>query len=171
MPASTAISTLLLAKLEEQIERTLHLISLIPPDKLEWNPRTNSLRVCDLLGHLLECLAGFCATLYAINPQRLVHFERLRELPVNHCCGLEEAGDRVRNYAAHIREGFSLLRDDDLTLNIPTVFVPEGERLATILLGNLEHLINHKFQLFFYLKLLGIDVTTVDLYRIRQASD
>jgi hypothetical protein len=39
---------------------------------------------------------------------------------------------------------------------VPSVFVPEGEQLATLLLGNLEHLINHKYQLFFYLKLLGI---------------
>lgn len=167
MPASNAVSSLFLSKLEEQIERTLHLITLIPSDKLEWNPQPDSFRVCDLLGHLLECLAGFCATLYAVNSERLVHFERLRELPVNHCCGVEEARERVRDYAVHIREGFSLLGDDDLTRNIPTVFVPEGEALTTILLGNFEHFINHKYQLFFYLKLLEIGVTTSDLYRIR----
>jgi len=39
----------------------------------------------------------------------------------------------------------------------------------TILLGNLEHFINHKYQLFFYLKLLGVRVTTRDLYRIENA--
>ena len=167
MPASNAVSSLLLSKLEEQIERTLHLIALIPSDKLEWRPQADSFRVCDLLGHLLECLAGFCATLYAVNPEGLVHFERLRELPVNHCCGVEAARERIRDYAMHIREGFSLLRDDDLTRNIPTVFVPAGEAVTTILLGNLEHLINHKYQLFFYLKLLEIGVTTGDLYRIR----
>ena len=167
MPASNAVSSLFLSKLEEQIERTLHLITLIPSDKLEWSPRADSFRVCDLLGHLLECLAGFCATLYAVNPDRLAHFERLRELPVNHCRGVEEARARVRDYAVHIREGFSLLGDNDLTRSIPTVFVPEGEAVTTILLGNFEHFINHKYQLFFYLKLLEAGVTTSDLYRIR----
>jgi len=166
MPASKALSSLFLSKLEEQIERTLHLITLIPSDKMEWSPRGGSLRVCDLLGHLLECLAGFCATLYAVNSERLAHFARLRELPVNHCCGIEEARERVRAYAMHIREGFSLLGDDDLTRRIPTVFVPEGEAVTTILLGNLEHFINHKYQLFFYLKLLETGVSTNDLYQI-----
>lgn len=167
MPEPDAVSSFFLSKLEEQIERTLHLITLIPPDKLEWSPRADALRVCDLLGHLLECLAGFCATLYGVNPERLSHFERMRELPVNHCCGVEEARDRIIDYTMHIREGFSLLGDDDLRRKIPTVFVPEGEAVTTILLGNLEHLINHKYQLFFYLKLLQAGVTTTDLYRIR----
>ena len=166
MPASKALSSLFLSKLEEQIERILHLITLIPSAKLEWRPMGDSLRVCDLLGHLLECLAGFCATLYALSSDRLAHFESLRQLPVNHCCEVEEARERVDEYARHIREGFSLLDDDDLTRRIPTIFVPEGEAVTTILLGNLEHLINHKYQLFFYLKLLEVGVTTSDLYRI-----
>ncbi len=37
----------------------------------------------------------------------------------------------------------------------------------TLLLGNLEHLLNHKYQLFFYLKLLGVPVNSSDLYRFR----
>lgn len=73
----------------------------------------------------------------------------------------------MRAYENCIREGFALLKDDDLARLIPTVFVPDGEPLITILLGNLEHFINHKYQLFFYLKLLGVEVTTSDLYRIR----
>ncbi len=167
MPESNAVSKLFLSKLEEQIERTLHLITLIPSDKLEWNPHPDSLRVCDLLGHLLECLAGFCATLYAVNSEQLARFERLRELPVNHCCGIEEARERLRVYWLHIEEGFALLDDDDLARLVPTVFVPAGEAVMTVLLGNLEHFINHKYQLFFYLKLLGAGVETGDLYRLR----
>jgi hypothetical protein len=34
-------------------------------------------------------------------------------------------------------------------------------------LWNPEHLINHKHQLFTYLKILGIGVTSRDLYRFR----
>ena len=165
---SNALAGALLSKLEEQIERADHLITLIPPDKLETKPLPDSLRVCDLLGHLLECLAGFCAALHAASPDRLAHFARLRELKVNHCCGIEEARDRIRDYASHIREGFALIDDGDLARRIQTVFVPEGEALMTILLGNLEHFMNHKHQLFFYLKLLGVDVSTIDLYGIRE---
>lgn len=167
MREPTALAALLLAKLDEQVERTERLISLIPPDKLTWKPHPDSLRVCDLLGHLLECLAGFCATLYAANPDRLSHFAKLRELPVNHCCQIEEARERIREYARHASEGFLVLSNSELSKSIPTVFVADGEPLMTLLLGNLEHLINHKYQLFFYLKLLGVSVGTDDLYRLR----
>ena len=157
---------LFLLKLEEQVDRAEHLLALIPENKLDWQPLPNSLRVCEVLGHLLECLAGFCATLYALNPDSLAHFARLRDLPVNHCCGVEEARERISDYATSIREGFALLSNDDLVRRVPTVFVPEGEAVITILLGNLEHFINHKYQLFFYLKLLGVMVGTNDLYLI-----
>ncbi|HXU34761.1 MAG TPA: DinB family protein [Blastocatellia bacterium] len=171
MGESNALTAALLSKLEEQIELTVGLITLIPPEKLEYKPLPDSLRVCDLLGHLLECLAGFCASLYAVKPDSLAHFESLRGLEVNHCCGIEEARNRISDYASHIREGFSLLTDDDLVRRVQTIFVPEGEALMTVLLGNLEHLINHKHQLFFYLKLLGVPVATRDLYRIRELAD
>jgi len=164
---SDSLSRLILSKLEGQIEQTAHLLTLIPDDKLEWQPLPNVMRVCDLLGHLLECLAGFCATLYAIDPKRLAHFDKLRNLTVNHACAIEEASERIGDYASNIREGFSVISDDDLARRIPTVFAPEGEAVITILLDNLEHLINHKHQLFFYLKLLGVSVGTVDLYKLR----
>ena len=41
---------------------------------------------------------------------------------------------------------------------------PEGEALLTLLLGNLEHFINHQYQLFAYLKMLGVPLGTRDLY-------
>lgn len=167
MNDSREISGLLLAKLNEQIERLLHLLALVPEDKLDWRPEENTFKLSELLGHLLECLAGFCAVLQKIHPDRLAHFARLREMKVNHCCGIEEASMRIREYEDSIQEGFSILTDSDLTRRIPTVFVSEGEAALTLLLGNLEHLINHKHQLFFYLKLLGADVATKDLYHFR----
>jgi hypothetical protein len=171
MGESNALTAAVLSKLEEQIELTGSLITLIPPHELEYKPLPDSLRVCDLLGHLLECLAGFCASLYAVKPDRLAHFESLRGLKVNHCCGIDEARDRIVDYAGHIHQGFGLLTDDDLGRRVQTIFVPDGEALMTVLLGNLEHLINHKHQLFFYLKLLGVPVTTRDLYRVREIAD
>jgi len=167
LSVSNALSQALLAKIEEQIERLFHLIALIPEESIEWQPLNDAMQVCDLLGHLLETLAGFCAVLYALHPDRLGHFTRLRELEVNHCCGIEEARLRIQDYKACIEEGFALTDDEDLSRRIPTVFVSEGETILTLLLGNLEHLINHKYQLFFYLKMLGVRVATADLYHLR----
>lgn len=158
----------LLAKIHEQIEGTQHLIGLLPANDLDWAPAIpGAWPAGELVGHLLDCLAGFCAVLNAFEPQCLAHFVSLRDLPVNHRCPPAEAARRIATYRAHIDEGFALLKDADLGRRVPTVFVKQGESLLTLLLGNLEHLINHKHQLFIYLKLLGEGVTSQDLYRFR----
>ena len=158
----------LLEKIREQIERSTHLLGLLPQIPLDWTPPIPGTRpVGWLMGHLLECLSGFCAVLYAVRPQELAHFERLKTLPVNHPCGTEEARRRIEEYASHIEQGMALLQDTDLACRVPTVFVPEGELLLTLLLGNLEHLINHKYQFLIYLKLAGVAVGTRDVYKFR----
>ena len=159
--------------MREQVERTEHLVALIPRGETNWHlslPSTadlNILRLDELLWHLNGCLAGFCAALYAAHSDRLAHFVTLREMRPNNRYDIEEANALRRIYMAHIEEGLAVITDDDLTRQIPTVFVPEGEALFTILIGNLEHYINHKYQLFFYLKMLGIPVATKDLYHLR----
>ncbi len=154
----------LLEKIREQIERTNHLIELVAAAQLGWAPGPGAWTVGQLLDHLLECMAGFCAVLAAAEPQRLAHFLAMRELPVS---PPGEAAAKIAIYGAHIEEGFALLTDADLARRLPTVFVPQGELLLTLLLGNLEHLINHKHQLFTYLKQMGVPVATPDLYRFR----
>ena len=169
MNDSTILTTALLGKIEEQIDLADRLITLAPANRLDWQPLPGTFRFDELLGHLLDVCAGICAALYALRPDELSHFGALRQLPVNHRCGIEEGRTRLRSYLAHIREGFVMLSDADLKRPVPTVFAAAGETALTILLGNLEHLINHKYQLFFYLKLVGIDVGTPDLYKVRGA--
>jgi uncharacterized damage-inducible protein DinB len=146
----------LLEKIREQIERTTHLIALVPQAQQDWTPSPGAWTVGELINHLLDCISGFCAVLAAAEPERLAHFAKLRELPAT-----------IESYGAHIEEGFALLTDADLARRIPTVFVPQGEPMLTLFLGNLEHLINHKHQLFSYLKEMGVPVATPDLYQLR----
>lgn len=143
-------------KIGEQIERTSHLIGLVPAEQMDWRPRTGDWTMLELIGHLLDCTSGFCAVLAATEPVRLAHFGKLREVP-----------PAMELYGSHIEEGFALLTDADLARRVPTVFVAQGESVLTLLLGNLEHLINHKHQLFTYLKQMGVPVATADLYRFR----
>jgi len=172
--APDPLISMIFEKLEEQVERLDHLIAMIPVDRLDWRPKIDDAAgeaevwtISELLGHLLDCLAGFCAAIFAVYGDKLPDWEDLRALPVNHACGKEEAASRVRIYMRHIRHGFGLLEHEDLKRKVSTVFVPSGEPLLVLLLGNLEHLINHKFQLFFCLKILGIPVESRDLYRFR----
>lgn len=160
-----SVVTAIRLKVREQIAKTEHLIGQLPPDRLEWTPTlpSPSFDAGHLLGHLLECLAGFCAVFYAAFPQQLGELLELKSLPVNQACLPEEAVRRLRVYARAIESGFDVCRDRDLARRLPTVFA-EAESVATLLLGNLEHLINHKYQLFMYLKFLGIPVGTADIY-------
>jgi hypothetical protein len=158
----------LLLKIQEQIDRTVHLINLLPADRPNWKPPIpGAWPVEMLLGHLLDCLAGFCAVLATVEPKRLEHFSELRNLPVNRACSPGDALSQIKLYGARIDEGFALLEDPALGRTVGTVFVESGETVLTLLLGNLEHLINHKHQLFTYLKQMGVEVNTRDLYRFR----
>ncbi|MGP0075879.1 MAG: DinB family protein [Bryobacteraceae bacterium] len=158
----------LLLKIQEQIDRTVHLINLVPVERPDWKPLIpDAWPIGLLLGHLLDCLAGFCAVLAAAEPKRLAHFREFRNFPVNQACSPGDAVARIAFLRARIEEGFALLDDASLGKTVPTVFVARGETLLTLFLGNLEHLINHKHQLFMDLKQMGIAVTTRDLYRFR----
>src|SRR3954463_12249554 len=163
----TRVCASLLEKLEEQIERTAHLISLVPAEGLDTPGERGSWTVGVLLGHLLECLAGFCAVLGAAAPAMLAKLEHLRGLPVNYRCDVAEALQRVEDYRTHIVAAFRELSDEDLTRRIPTVFTPEGETILALLLGNWEHLIHHKHELFTRLKGMGLEGGTRELYRFR----
>jgi hypothetical protein len=154
-----------LSKIEDQLERTSHLISLVPADKLEWTPpMPKGFSVGTLLAHIMECLAGFCAVLHASRPDRLQHFLELKKLTVDQHFGPNEAQTRLGVYRDHIREGFTVINDADLSRKIPTVFVPNGEPLLNLLLINFEHLASHKYQLFIYLRMIGLQVSSSDLY-------
>ena len=169
--ASEPLCNSLLAKIREQTERTSHLAGLVPADRLDWRPAyAGAWRVEELLAHLLECLAGFCAVLYAVEPERLAHFAALRRLTGTRMYGAGDALARIAIYEKHIEEGFACLADSRLSQLVATVFVPEGETVLTLLLGNLEHLINHKHQLFVCLKEMGVEAGTGDLYRLRGAT-
>jgi hypothetical protein len=162
-------------KVFETIERVEHLVSLVPRERLNWRPEFSpdlppAKDFAHLLGHVLDCMAGFCAAFQSAFPGELVDFERLRAVPVNEPSSPEQATRGIEIFATHIEQGFRCCSDADLGRQVPTVFVPEGETLLTLLLGNLEHLGNHKYQLFFHLKLAGVLVTSADLYRFRGSS-
>jgi hypothetical protein len=159
-------------KITDAIDRTDHLTRLVPTGHLDWHPAAHPgntiriFRVGELLGHLVDCLAGFCAALSAAFPSELADFSNLRQIggPVR---SPQDASERMAKLSACIERGFGICTDSALARKIPTIFAPEGEELLTILLGNFEHLTSHKQQLFLYLKLLGVPVGTADLYRLR----
>jgi uncharacterized damage-inducible protein DinB len=152
-------------KIHEQFERAQHLIREIPAESLDWTPPIpEAWPIQRLLNHLLDCAAGFCAVLSAVYPEQLAHFQELKKLLGNKPLTLAETGRKLDVLQAHLDQGFQILDDRDLEKMIPTVFVEEGVSLLALLLGNLEHFINHKYQLLVYLKLMGCSLGTRDVY-------
>jgi len=113
-------------KVMETIERTEHLVSLVPANLLDWSPELplKAPEVNDLghvLGHLLDCLAGFCAALYRAFPTQLADFQELRSITVNQSCSPDETRVRIRLYAAQIQRGFDCCTDQGLSAQIQTL--------------------------------------------------
>jgi len=80
MGESNPLAGVLLSKLEEQIELANHLITLIPPDKCEYNLCLDSLRgVRPAWAPSRNASPVSAASLYAVEPARLAHFVRLRD--------------------------------------------------------------------------------------------
>lgn len=124
-------------KFDHLIERIDHLVGLVPGDKLDWvPPQTNGFSFSVLLGHLMDCLAGITATLYAAKPDELGRFLELRKFAGNQQVNQTEAQTRLRTFQQNIKDGFSCLSDPDLSRMIPTVFVAQGESLLTLLLNH-----------------------------------
>ena len=172
--SAKVITSVLATSVANALEKTAHLVSLVNPSQLASQPSvpagcTPVISLGYLLGHLLDCMAGFCAAFYAAFPTTLVSLQKLRKGTVNHFCQPSEALVRIRIYRREIARGFRTCSDKDLRRTLKTVLQPQGATLAAILVANLEHLLNHKYQLFLYLRLLGAPVGTKDLYYWREA--
>jgi hypothetical protein len=152
-------------KLDHQVERINHLIVLVPDERLNWiPPLTNGFTFAVLLGHIMDCLAGFAATLYAAKPAELTRLLELKQYAGSHALSPSAASETLQVFRTSLAQGFAVFDDSDLFRMIPTVFVPQGESLLTLLLINFEHLASHKYQLFIWLRLAGVAVSSRDLY-------
>jgi hypothetical protein len=160
-----SLCTDLQIKFEHQIERIEHLTGLVPTDKLNWvPPLTNGFTFTVLLGHIMECVAGIAATLYAAKPEELGHLLDLKRLTGNQQVGITTAKAGLHTFQESLREAFGHLTDHDLARLIPTVFVPKGESVLTLMFINYEHLASYKYQLFLWLRMAGVRVESRDLY-------
>ena len=165
MPSRDLI-TAFASKLLEEIDRVEHLAAMVRPEMLDDSPLPGfSFRA--LLQHLLESAAGFCAALDRALPGGLDHASVLKGTLAEPVERTVDALERLAAFRAAVQTGFAELEDTDLASKLPTIFVPGGELLLTILLSNYSHLVAHKYQLFMNLKASGVSVGTRDLYVFR----
>jgi hypothetical protein len=86
---------------------------------------------------------------------------KLENLP---SCSPQEALDKLEKDKKTLRQVLDGVSEADFTnkvVSVPWGMTAKFERMAIYFLG---HFINHKMQLFTYLKLLGLPVNTETLY-------
>ena len=149
-----SITAILAGQITTDADLLTDLLALAPVHQPDFRPPwLPAFSLAELTTHLTESLAGLAACFHRLHPDRLAHFL---------------TAPRDSTTLRHlIAEGFAATTDSDLDRAIPTYFTPTGEPFLSVLLVNQQHLHHHTYQLFVYLKLLGIPVETRHLYRFK----
>ena len=172
---SSVLAQVLATKLDQDATLIAEMLAMIPSSAQHWHPdwpAPTPFNTTRLAAHLVDCMAGLVACFYRLHPHALTHFNTLREQLANAPdASLPESQAFFALCRTHIAEGFSHTTDLHLAQLIPTYFSPQGEVFLSVLLENAKHLNHHAYQLFLYLKLLGIPVSTQHLYHFRTAPE
>jgi uncharacterized damage-inducible protein DinB len=134
---------------EKLRKRTMNVVRLIPPDKIDWTYLEGKFTIGDLLRHMASI-------------ERYMFAENVQSKPSSypgHGKELADGYDAVMEYFdrchAEAMAIFSSLSDEDLQKECET---PAGAKMRVWkwLRAMTEHEIHHRGQLYLYLNLLGI---------------
>ena len=140
------------------------LIGMVPADKLNWKPGPTFMSVGQVICHLSDGFGGGFEMLLSgkwPSMDEMAEGMKLENLP---SCTSQEALDRLEKDKKILRQVLDGVSEEDFTnrvVSVPWGMTGKVERIA---ISFLNHLSNHKMQLFTYLKLLGLPVNTETLY-------
>lgn len=168
---------------ERTYATTIRLMEKVDPARLDWKPATGSnwLTMGQLLKHLTEGAGPACRG-FLTGDWGLPEGARMEDIPSEEMLPPAERFPAV----ASVEEALPLMLEDErLTLRMidlagedalanrevevpwmPGPKLPLGYRLHQMI----EHVEHHKSQLFYYLKLQGVPVNTMDLWGKEEAS-
>jgi len=149
------------------------LMKMAPADKIDWKPAEgNYFTLGQVLEHLSTDLGaeikGFVTGDWGVEltpegefPPEMQVLPPAEKFP---CCDPQTALKQLDKSYRLSKETLAGLSEEDFRSKM--VKAPWGVEgpMWSMLLSALEHLINHKYQLFFYLKMLGLPVNTYTLY-------
>jgi hypothetical protein len=140
------------------------LIRMVPPDKLEWRPGPKFMSLGQVICHLSDGLGGEFPRLITgdwPSMEQMAEGMKLENMP---SCTVDEAVKKLQKDRTVLREVLDGISEEDFAHKI--VSVPWGwqAKLERMGVSFREHFTNHKMQLFTYLKLLDLPVSTETLY-------
>lgn len=151
---------------EELMRPTETLFRLVPPDKLDWKPTENSFTIGQQMAHMVGAIGlyaqGIATGEWGFTSMR-ERFLKNRSTP---SITVDEALRALHENVAQFKQAMGTLSGEEFDEG--EIAAPQfGGRVPRwrVAMLAVEHHINHKAELFMYLKLLGIRVHTGHLYR------
>ncbi|MCK9410522.1 MAG: DinB family protein [Bacteriovoracaceae bacterium] len=147
-----------------QLAPTEPLFLLVPPNQKDWKPTDESFTVGQLMYHMAYALRfnanGIAKNEWALPSLRHV-FVTNRRTP---SATVQECVDLYRENSKYFLDIFPSMSDEEFqTGELDTLQLGRAPKWKMSLFA-LEHHLNHKAELFMYLKLMGIKVTSRELY-------
>ncbi len=149
---------------ERQMAPTEPLFLLVPSDKKDWKPTEESFTAGQLMYHMAYALRfngnGILKNEWALPSLRHV-FVSNRKTP---SASVEECVNLYRENSMFFLGIFSAMSNEEFqTGELDTLQLGRAQKWRMSLFA-LEHHLNHKAELFMYLKLMGVKVTSRELY-------
>ena len=139
------------------------LLKMVPADKLDWTPGPSFMTLGQLICHMGDGIGTELRMLVNNSwPKPEDMSEAMKKgMPV---CNVQEALAKLEKDKTTLQEVLAGVTEDEFASKV--VSVPWGwkAKLEKMSLDFREHFVNHKMQLFLYLKLLGFPVNTETLY-------
>ena len=148
----------------QSIQPAEKLISMVPPNKLDWRPGPTFMSPGQVICHMSDGVGGGLESLVSGKWPSMEEMEAGMKLEYMPSCGVQEALSKLEKDKAILRATLDGISEDDFTnrvVSVPWGWTTKFEIMSVAFLG---HFNNHKMQLFIYLKLLGLPVNTETLY-------
>lgn len=147
-----------------QLLPTEPLFRLVPPEKNDWKPTEESFTVGQLMYHMAFALRfnanGIAKNEWALPTLRHV-FVTNRKTPSG---AVDECVNLYRENSKYFLDIFTTMNEEEFqTGTLDTLQLGRTQKWKMSLFA-LEHHLNHKAELFMYLKIMGVKVTSKDLY-------
>ena len=150
---------LLLNELDWIVANCCRLFELVKKENLDWRPRDDMRKLKELANHLAQIPA---VDLRIIKGDGEMDVEKFEE-----SLNGDTAGDwcsAMKEGASNLRRFMELLSFDDYENGSATAYFGRTQTHGRWLLEAINHIYHHRSQLFIYLRLIGYDIGTRDLY-------
>jgi len=149
---------------DEMLTPSVPLFRMVPPDKIDWKPTERSFTTGQLMAHIAGALGvygrGIARGEWGYASMREI-FLRNRRTP---SLKVEEAVAVLEKNHVEFNQLLRTLTEEEFDsgeIDTPQLGRVPRWRIAMLAL---EHHINHRAELFMYLKILGVEVNTGHLY-------